>query len=331
MALYRSGSSGEPVRDIQDRLVALGYDIGDDVLGEFGDGTTAAVISFQSSRNLAADGLVGRETWRTLVDAGFRLGDRLLYYRLPMLHGDDVATLQRDLNALGFDAGIVDAIFGPDTLRAVLDFQQNRRMAEDGIAGPEVVHELALMVRATKKVGRDVVRERVWMSSLPPTLAGQRVFLDPFCRDDHEAGVAWRAASAAAEAARDLGASVVLSRSVDTVPAERLRARQANEIAADLIVSFSLPGTDTPGVFYFASSLSHSEAGLALATAVAPRLGLEAIGRVTPLLRETRAPAIIVTVPALDARLGRLVVRAISEWMAADAERRAAQPPSNVR
>ena len=323
MALYRIGDSGEPVRDIQDRLVALGYDLADDAPADFGTGTEAAVIAFQESRRLTPDGLVGRETWRTLVDAGFVLGDRMLYYRLPMLHGDDVTRLQSDLNALGFDAGIVDGIFGPDTLRAVLDFQQNRRMAEDGIAGPQVVRELTLMVRSTQKLGRDTVRERVWMSTLPRSLAGQRVFVDPFCRDDHESDVAWEAASAAADALRELGAHPILSRSADTAPAERMRAQHANEIAADLIVAFSLPRTDTPGVFYFASALSHSEAGLALAGAVAPRLGLEAIGRVTPILRESRAPAITVTVPTLDGRLGRLVIRAISSWVETIAEERA--------
>jgi len=167
VALFRTGDSGEPVRDIQDRLIQLGFSIGDDPEGEFGDGTLTAVEAFQSARSLTPDGMVGRETWRTMVDAGHRLGDRLLYYRFPMLHGDDVASLQHDLNALGFDAGIVDGIFGADALRAVLDFQQNRGVAEDGIAGTQVVEELSLMTRATKKMGREVVKERVWLSTLP--------------------------------------------------------------------------------------------------------------------------------------------------------------------
>ena len=162
MALYRRGDSGEPVRDIQDRLVALGYDTSPDPPGTFGQGTESAVLALQKAYRLTEDGLVGRETWRTLVDAGYSLGDRLLYYRMPMLHGDDVAELQRRLNALGFDAGDVDGIFGPETLRAVLDFQHNRLLAEDGIVGPLMVAELALMSRATAKIGRYEVRERQW-------------------------------------------------------------------------------------------------------------------------------------------------------------------------
>jgi N-acetylmuramoyl-L-alanine amidase len=259
VALYRTGDLGEPVRDIQDRLIQLGLSIGDDVSGEFGDGTRTAVEAFQRERSLAHDGMVGRETWRTMVDAGFRPGDRLLYYRLPMLHGDDVATLQQNLNALGFDAGIVDGIFGADALRAVLDFQQNRGMAEDGIVGTGVIEELTLMTRATHKMGREVVRERVWLRTLPGNVAGQRIFVDAFCRDDLEAGLAWEAGSAASAVLRELGAHTILSRAIDTRPPERNRARHANEVAADMVIAFSLPRTDQPGVFFFQSPLSSSE------------------------------------------------------------------------
>lgn len=329
MALYRIGHSGEPVRDIQDRLVLLGYAVGDDSIGEFGGGTRSAVEAFQRAHSLAPDGMVGAETWRTMVDAGYRLGDRLLYYRLPMLHGDDVASLQRELNALGFDAGICDGIFGADTLRAAMDFQQNRGMAEDGIVGTAVTEELTLMTRATKKLGRDVVRERVWLSTLPPNVAGQRIFVDPFCRDDMETGSAWRAGTAAARVLREMGAHPVLSRSVDTRPEERNRARHANEIAADMVIGFALPQTDSPGVFFFESPISRSESGEALAAGIAGRLGLGAIGRVSPILKETRATAVVVTVPALDAGLGSAVARGIQSWLQARAESARDQSPTS--
>ena len=39
MRLYRLNDSGEPVRDIQDRLLALGYRPGPDAAGEFGEAT----------------------------------------------------------------------------------------------------------------------------------------------------------------------------------------------------------------------------------------------------------------------------------------------------
>ena len=324
VALYRQGDAGEAVRDIQERLAALGFSCLPDPAGSFGPGTTAAVEQFQASRHLAADGIITPATWKSLVDAGFRPGDRLLYYRLPMLHGEDVAALQHDLNALGFDPGQVDGIFGAAALRAVLDFQQNRHLPEDGIVGPQFLDELSLMVRATKKAGRDALRERVWLRSLPPTLAGERVFVDASCRDDHEAAQAWEAGVAAAGLLGELGARAFLSRSADTRPPESLRAHQANELAADLILGFSLPGHDVPGVYYFASALSHSEAGEALAGAVAPPLGLSPVGRVLPVLQQTRAPAIVVAVPALGPRLGRSVVRALEAWLSSRPQDQAA-------
>jgi N-acetylmuramoyl-L-alanine amidase len=316
MALHKIGETGDAVRDIQNRLAGLGFDCAPDEPGTFGEATERAVIAFQKERSLAPDGMVGRETWRTLVDAGYSLGDRLLYHTMPMFHGDDVAELQRRLNAIGFDAGDVDGIFGADTLRALLDFQENRRMAEDGIAGPLVVGELDLMSRETDKVGRNQVREKVWLESRGPSLAGLRVVVDPFCRDAHEAAAAWEAATAAADELRLRGAHPVMSRSIDTAPAERLRAQMANERAADLIVGFSHPATDLPGVYYFESAMSRSEAGRDLATAVASGLALDPVGRTIPMLRETRATAIVVTLPHLDEVLGRAVIRAVDAWLA---------------
>ena len=124
-AVLRPGSSGEAVRDLQQRLSALGFDVPPEEAGRFDGGTLAAVSAFQEGRGLRADGVCGRETWATLVESGFRLGDRMLYRRRPMLRGDDVGELQRRLNALGFDAGREDGILGDDTAGA----QTNSRIA----------------------------------------------------------------------------------------------------------------------------------------------------------------------------------------------------------
>ena len=141
MRLYRLGDSGRPVRDIQDRLDSLDHSCAPDAPGEFGKGTFDAVTAFQRERGLAGDGIVGPDTWRGLWEASYRLGDRLLWMRRPMLRGDDVSELQVRLNSFGFDAGNVDGIFGPDTRRAVTEFQHNRAMDEDGIAGPGTLAE----------------------------------------------------------------------------------------------------------------------------------------------------------------------------------------------
>jgi hypothetical protein len=61
--------------------------------------------------------------------------------------------------------------------------------------------------------------------------------------------------------------------------------------------------------------MSHSEAGTRMASAVAGGLGIDAVGRDTPLLRETRAPAIVVVMPRLDAAVGASAARSIEGWM----------------
>ena len=314
MRLYKSGDSGTAVRDIQDRLGALGYPCSDDPRSEFGEATLASVRAFQRRRGLPADGIVGPETWRAIYEAGFRLGDRLLYHRRPMLRGDDVAELQRRLNSLGFDAGKVDGIFGPLALRSLVDFQQNRGMAEDGIAGPRILAELHLVARATQKTGREAIREREWLRGLPHSVVGARVFLDPACRDPQEANQTWQVANQTALMLQQEGAIPILSRSSDTNLPERIRARRANRLGAALIVSFQLPYAEPSSVFFFASSMSRSEAGALLAAAIADRVGLEIEGRAHPMLKETRAPAVVVASPDMDVALGKLVADAITEF-----------------
>lgn len=313
MRLYRLGDTGEPIRDIQDRLTALGLMCGDDHRGEFGDGTRQAVIEFQRSRGLNTDGVVGPETWRALYEAGYRLGDRLLFLRRPMLRGDDVAELQSRLNGLGFDAGKVDGVFGPDTQRAVLEFQRNRHLAEDGLVGPEVITELRLVTRATLRAGREAIRELEWLRARPPTIVGARIFIDAACRTESEAAASWIAANAAAIALQERGGVPLLSRSHDVTMPERLRARRANRLGADLIVSFGV-NEDPPMVYYYSSNLGRSEVGAMLAQAVAARLGIEYEGRATPMLKETRAPAIVVESAHLDEKTAVAVVEGVEDF-----------------
>lgn len=314
MRLYRLGDSGRPVRDIQDRLLALGFECGEDARGEYDKGTFDAVTAFQKQRGLSPDGIVGPDTWRTLWEASYRLGDRLLWHRRPMMRGDDVAELQRRLNALGFDAGKVDGIFGPDTRRAVTEFQENRGMAEDGIAGPKLVSELRLVSHATNKTGRETIRERQWLRTLPTSLVGTRIFLDGGCSDPQESGKSWEAVAAAALVLQEMGGIPVLSRSADTAFPERVRARRANRLGADLVVSFQMPYADGSGVFFFASPHSRSEAGASLAAAVAAELQLPVDGRAPAILKETRAPAVLVATAHLDSECGSRVVESLDRF-----------------
>src|SRR4051812_39985424 len=61
-------TSGPAVRQLQQRLKALGYDLAVD--GAFGPGTAAAVKRFQAAKGLTADGVVGPATQAALGTQG---------------------------------------------------------------------------------------------------------------------------------------------------------------------------------------------------------------------------------------------------------------------
>ncbi|AUH44592.1 peptidoglycan-binding protein [Streptomyces sp. CMB-StM0423] len=61
----RQGDSGPAVAAAQSALNKFGYGLAVD--GEFGAGTASAVTSYQSSRGLAVDGIVGPDTWQNLI------------------------------------------------------------------------------------------------------------------------------------------------------------------------------------------------------------------------------------------------------------------------
>ncbi len=50
---------------------------------------------------------------------------------------DDLRGVQEALMKLGFDPGIIDGLNGPNTQRAIREFQAHVSMAIDGIVGPD--------------------------------------------------------------------------------------------------------------------------------------------------------------------------------------------------
>lgn len=60
----RVGSRSDAVRDLQERLIVAGYPIGAD--GVFSRGTASALMEFQSTHGLTADGVCGPLTWAML-------------------------------------------------------------------------------------------------------------------------------------------------------------------------------------------------------------------------------------------------------------------------
>ncbi|MBM3671415.1 MAG: hypothetical protein FJW86_04430 [Actinobacteria bacterium] len=302
-AELRPGSRGEAVRDLQARLVALGHDIHTDDLGDFADGTGAAVRSFQEARGLRVDGVVGLQTWNTLVESGVALGDRLLYFRRPMLRGDDVAGLQLRLNALGFDAGREDGILGEESYQALVEFQRASGLRPDGICGP-------ITLAALDRVGSFAdgsaasLRERERLLAGPRHLADLRVYVAA------EPGLA-ALAEQVAKSLVDAGAAAILDPSGEE---DAVVADEANRYGADLFLALRT-GDARCRCAYFATGDFRSEAGLAVATAIHSSLAdvlpsdAQVCGKAYAALRETRMTAVVVdVVPERDIEAMRMLV-----------------------
>lgn len=61
---------------------------------------------------------------------------RQLHVTSPLMHGPDVANVQKRLKVKGYDPGIIDGRYGPTTSHAVRLFQKANRLQADGIYGP---------------------------------------------------------------------------------------------------------------------------------------------------------------------------------------------------
>ena len=63
----KRGAKGNITKLLQEKLVSLGYNT-NGIDGIFGAGHEKVVISFQKSNELVADGIVGKNTWRKLIN-----------------------------------------------------------------------------------------------------------------------------------------------------------------------------------------------------------------------------------------------------------------------
>ncbi len=314
-----TGTVGEGVRDLQQRLAAAGHETGDE-LGSYGDLTEVAVRRFQAQRRLAVDGICGRDTWAALIEAGFDLGDRLLYLRRPMLRGDDVSDLQFKLAALGFDAGRVDGIFGPQTEAALKDFQRNAGLTTDGVCGPDVLSGLARLGSKTGQPGQVAgIRERDRLNRAPRHLVDQRIVVGNLGGLDVPA-------QAVARALRDAGATVL----VLDHPDRSVQAAEANAFVADLYLGLCVSTDERPHAAYYATTGFESIGGRHLArllehqTVSGTGTGTDPLvptGMRIPVLRETRMPAVVCQLTAVDELverhpdLARSITHAIERWV----------------
>ncbi|MGI9604982.1 MAG: peptidoglycan-binding domain-containing protein [Acidimicrobiales bacterium] len=285
----KSGDTGDDVVELHARLTLAGYLVETFHHDRFEEGTTNAVKAFQRGRGIDQTGTVDHETWVSLAEAGHHFGERLLCRRTPMMRGDDVGELQLMLGSLGFDAGWIDGIFGPDTEIAVADFQRNAGLPVDGVAGPTTCATLTRL-RLSANAARPVaaVRERERLRTGPRGLVGRRIVVG----DLHTSPTL---AAEIGSVLRNEGARVLLLNHPDG----STHARAANQFDAELYLGVYV--SDEPmctARFYETDSFS-SYGGSHLASIAIRSLGVlldrkaETEGSRTPVLRETRMPAVV--------------------------------------
>ncbi len=311
------GQRGEAIRDLQRRLGAAGFAPVGAEPGCFCAATDLALREFQLVRGLRVTGSCDEETWRAIVEASWDLGDRLLLLVAPNLRGDDVSDLQASLARLGFDSGRVDGIFGPATSRALEDFQHNSGLYVDGVCGPDTVRAIQVLLRQTGTgPGVTVVRELEALTASARSLAEMRLVVGQF-------GGLSALSRQLVQALRQRSATVIASDEPDAAA----QAAAANRFAATAYLGFETQTGVEPTVYYYAVPQFESAGGRSLATFIAEqcRVHLEVFtpavqGMRLPVLRETRMPAVLLTIGPVPAVLDRApqlvtaVIDALELW-----------------
>jgi N-acetylmuramoyl-L-alanine amidase len=316
------GAVGGAVVDLHAALTLAGYLVETVHLDRFGARTHDAVVAFQKRRGLEGTGIVGGETWKSLAEAAHKFGERLLCRRTPMMRGDDVAELQLLLGSLGFDTGWIDGIFGPETETAVADFQRNAGLPVDGVAGPTTVATLTRL-RLSANAARPVaaIREQERLRSGPKGLVGRRIVVGDF-------GFSPKAAGELGGVLRRAGARVLLLHHNDG----STHARAANQFDAELYIGLMAVEEDACTASFYETDSFSSYGGKDLANFAIDELSLAlrtpgtVEGRRSPVLRETRMPAVVFRLGPRDeiaeaARpIATAVFDALTRWITVPAE-----------
>lgn len=250
------------------------------------------MAALQEARGLKVTGVCDQITWTALVEASWELGDRSLMLRSPNLRGDDVADLQTRLARLGFDCGRIDGIFGPHTLRALIELQTNSGLEPDGICGPTTVAALVRLCRQSGEgPGVATVREIEALRDASGVLGNAKVVIG-------QLGGLSVLSSQVVHGLRRLGMHVVNA----DEPDQSAQAATANRYDADVYVCVEAEIEPVTSIAYYATTGFESAGGRQMAQMIADtlaRVGWQpaptTVGMRLPVLRETRMPAVMCT------------------------------------
>lgn len=153
----RKGDKGDAVKEMQRLLIAGGCKLekhGAD--GDFGNETLEALKAYQTTHGLAADGVCGPLTWKSLkgeknTSEGQETADKGIPETTARRtlkwgsKGDDVKEMQRLLMAAGckLEKSGADGHYGAETLEALKAFQTANGLTPDGLCGPKTWAKLS--------------------------------------------------------------------------------------------------------------------------------------------------------------------------------------------
>jgi len=232
--VLRRGMNGPSIRQVQERLNELGANPPLATDGAFGPLTEAAVMAFQRSSGLNADGVVGPRTWEALFTQAPPPPTVWPPYPGVVLrrgmNGPSIRQVQERLNELGANPRLAtDGVFGPLTEAAVMAFQRANGLNADGVVGPRTWEAL---------FSRQPVS--------PPAPTGKVVVLDPG-HGGHDAGATahgrresddvLRLSLAVRNLLQAQGQRVIMTRSSDVFIPLNERSAISNRNNADLFVS----------------------------------------------------------------------------------------------
>ncbi|NLP40538.1 MAG: N-acetylmuramoyl-L-alanine amidase [Corynebacterium pollutisoli] len=283
---FRVGDRSPRVAEARSTLARLGLlsgyeaDLSDKYAEEdkLFDADLAHVLkAFQQSRGIVPSGNIDDMTLRELRHASYKLGSRVLSYQPNNeMVGDDVASLQEQLQELGFYSHRVDGHFGPGTYEALSNYQLNSGLQDDGVCGPDTLAALKLLGRRITGGSPHAIREREQVRNAGPMLAGKRVVIDPALGGANkgqsvagmhgqisEEEILWDLASRIKGRMISAGMETILSRPRMDDPDHTSRAEIANAFGADLVISLqcdNYPNEKAHGVatFYFGSDTGNS-------------------------------------------------------------------------
>ncbi len=246
--LPKLGDRSTAIELISNTLLRLGFitapsDIFDEKL-------TQGIKAFQQERGLTATGVINEITARSLEEARFKLGDRVLSLNsASIMRGDDVSNLQDRLIQMGFNCGKVDGIFGANTERAVKEFQKSVGITSDGKCGPATLISLMRLVKTVSGGAPNQLRETVKHSVRSPALANKVIVIDPSWGGEFtgesangvvESEIVFDLAQRLEGRLIALGVNVVLTRSANNSPLEVDRIKVANSVNADLVIALKV-------------------------------------------------------------------------------------------